>query len=114
MIDCSIDEELLEFFEHSKPDGWLLMRLLAGLQQEGLTVADNATPGSGAAVVAGRKLQIRRKACSMDFRRANLVTSSDSSSALSEMDSPQIKASRDVRCLLFFVAPAGCVPLVRG
>ncbi|KAG2618540.1 uncharacterized protein LOC120667673 [Panicum virgatum] len=66
------------------------------LEQEGLTVADNATPGSGGAVVAGRKLQIRRKACSMDFRRANLVTSSDSSSALSEMDSPQIKASRDV------------------
>ena len=88
--------------------------MLARLQQEGLTVADTTTPGSGAAVVAGRKLQIRRKACSMDFRRANLVTSSDSSSTLSEMDSPQIKASRDVRCLLFFVAPAGCVPLVRG
>ncbi|XP_039837818.1 uncharacterized protein LOC120698333 [Panicum virgatum] len=64
--------------------------------EEGLTVADTTTPGSGAAVVAGRKLQIRRKACSMDFRRANLVTSSDSSSTLSEMDSPQIKASRDV------------------
>ncbi|RLN30534.1 hypothetical protein C2845_PM05G34200 [Panicum miliaceum] len=66
------------------------------LEQEGLTVADNATPGSGAAVVAGRKLQIRRKACSMDFRSANLVTSSDSSPMLSEMESPQIKASRDV------------------
>ncbi|PUZ65498.1 hypothetical protein GQ55_3G227800 [Panicum hallii var. hallii] len=66
------------------------------LEQEGLTVADTTTPGSGAAVVAGRKLQIRRKACSMDFRSANLVTSSDSSPMLADVESPQIKASRDV------------------
>jgi hypothetical protein len=89
-------------------DDWLP----ACLQQEGLTVADTTTPGSGAAVVAGRKLQIRRKACSMDFRSANLVTSSDSSPMLADVESPQIKASRDVRCLLF--CASGCGPLVRG
>ncbi|KAL5655334.1 hypothetical protein ACJX0J_034653, partial [Zea mays] len=59
------------------------------LQQEGLlVVADSTTPGtSGGVVVAARKLQIRRKACSM----ANLTP------ATPDMESPRIiKASRDV------------------
>ncbi|KAK8457565.1 hypothetical protein SEVIR_3G206700v4 [Setaria viridis] len=68
-------------------------------QQEGLAaVADNTTPCAGAggsAVVAARKLQIRRKACSMDFRSANLV-SPDTPMLSDDVESPQIKASRDV------------------
>ncbi|XP_072148469.1 uncharacterized protein [Setaria viridis] len=67
--------------------------------EEGLAaVADNTTPCAGAggsAVVAARKLQIRRKACSMDFRSANLV-SPDTPMLSDDVESPQIKASRDV------------------
>jgi hypothetical protein len=68
-------------------------------QQEGLAVADGATSGTHGGVVAARKLQIRRKACSMDFRAANLTPASpDTSPMLADTESPQIKASRDVRC----------------
>lgn len=68
------------------------------------------TPATGG-VVAARKLQIRRKACSMDFRAANLTLGSpDLSPMLSDMESPQIKASRDVRCLPF--CALGCGPRV--
>ncbi|CAN6350652.1 unnamed protein product [Urochloa humidicola] len=66
-------------------------------QQEGLAVADvNAAPAPGPAggVAAVKRLQIRRKACSMDFRSANLV--SPESPLQSDVESPQIKASRDV------------------
>ncbi|CAN6346424.1 unnamed protein product [Urochloa humidicola] len=64
-------------------------------QQEGLTVADvNAAPAPAGGVAAVKKLQIRRKACSMDFRSANLV--SPESPLQSDLESPQIKASRDV------------------
>ncbi|XP_035817649.1 uncharacterized protein [Zea mays] len=58
------------------------------LQEGLLVVADSTTPGtSGGVVVAARKLQIRRKACSM----ANLTP------ATPDMESPRIiKASRDV------------------
>jgi hypothetical protein len=72
------------------------------LQQEGLAVADDTTSGgtgTHGGVVAARKLQIRRKACSMDFRAANLTPASpDMSPMLADTESPQIKASRDVRC----------------
>jgi hypothetical protein len=74
---------------------------MACLQQEGLlVVADSTTPGtSGGVVVAARKLQIRRKACSM----ANLTP------ATPDMESPRIiKASRDVRCPPVLFAPLGC------
>ncbi|CAN6337272.1 unnamed protein product [Urochloa humidicola] len=66
-------------------------------QQEGLAVADvNAAPAPAPAggVAAVKRLQIRRKACSMDFRSANLV--SPESPLQSDVESPQIKASRDV------------------
>ncbi|KAG0518553.1 hypothetical protein BDA96_09G185700 [Sorghum bicolor] len=65
--------------------------------EEGLAVADGATSGTHGGVVAARKLQIRRKACSMDFRAANLTPASpDTSPMLADTESPQIKASRDV------------------
>ncbi|CAL4894105.1 unnamed protein product [Urochloa decumbens] len=64
-------------------------------QQEGLAVADvNAAPAPAGGVAAVKKLHIRRKACSMDFRSANLV--SPESPLQSDVESPQIKASRDV------------------
>lgn len=64
-----------------------------------MAAADSTTPRAGGnAVVAARKLQIRRKACSMDFRSANLV-SPDTPMLSDDVESPQIKASRDVRCL---------------
>ncbi|CAD6333483.1 unnamed protein product [Miscanthus lutarioriparius] len=68
------------------------------LEQEGLAVADSTTSGgTHGGVVAVRKLQIRRKACSMDFRAANLTPASpDMSPMLADTESPQIKASRDV------------------
>ena len=69
------------------------------MQQEGLAVADSTGTGTHGGVVAARKLQIRRKACSMDFRAANLTPGSpDMSPMLADTESPQIKASRDVRC----------------
>jgi hypothetical protein len=64
-------------------------------------VADNTMSGNshGGVVAAARKLHIRRKACSMDFRAANLTPASPSMSPmLADMESPQLKASRDVRC----------------
>ncbi|CAN6332623.1 unnamed protein product [Urochloa humidicola] len=65
------------------------------LEQEGLAVADvNTMPAPAGGVAAVKKLQIRRKACSMDFRSANLV--SPESPLQSDLESPQIKASRDV------------------
>ncbi|KAF8719449.1 hypothetical protein HU200_024166 [Digitaria exilis] len=64
--------------------------------QEGLAAADNTTPGAGSSAVVAQKLQIRRKACSMDFRSANLVTSDMSPRLSDDVESPQIKASRDV------------------
>ncbi|CAL4901335.1 unnamed protein product [Urochloa decumbens] len=65
------------------------------LEQEGLAVADvNAAPAPAGGVAAVKKLQIRRKACSMDFRSANLV--SPESPLQPDVESPQIKASRDV------------------
>ncbi|OEL32773.1 hypothetical protein BAE44_0006205 [Dichanthelium oligosanthes] len=66
------------------------------LEQEGLAVADNTTPSGGGSAVAARKLQIRRKACSMDFRSANLVSPDMSPMLSDDVESPQIKASRDV------------------
>lgn len=50
--------------------------------------------------VHGRKLHIRRKACSMDLRNSSMGLSSPEamSPTMSDMESPQIKASRDVRC----------------
>nr|CAB3464910.1 unnamed protein product [Digitaria exilis] len=66
------------------------------LEQEGLAAADNTTPGAGSNAVVAQKLQIRRKACSMDFRSANLVTSDMSPRLSDDVESPQIKASRDV------------------
>ncbi|KAF8703726.1 hypothetical protein HU200_031811 [Digitaria exilis] len=64
--------------------------------EEGLAAADNTTPGAGSNAVVAQKLQIRRKACSMDFRSANLVTSDMSPRLSDDVESPQIKASRDV------------------
>ncbi|KAL6609770.1 hypothetical protein ACP70R_039739 [Stipagrostis hirtigluma subsp. patula] len=66
------------------------------LEQEGLTVAESTTPVAGNPQV--RRLQIRRKACSMDMRGANLSLASpvDMSPVLGDPESPQIKASRDV------------------
>ncbi|XP_066381025.1 uncharacterized protein [Miscanthus floridulus] len=65
--------------------------------EEGLAVADSTGTGTHGGVVAARKLQIRRKACSMDFRAANLTPGSpDMSPMLADTESPQIKASRDV------------------
>ncbi|KAM0848617.1 hypothetical protein ACQ4PT_054283 [Festuca glaucescens] len=62
--------------------------------EEGLhaTMAENRT------TAAGRKLQIRRKACSMDMRNANmnLSTPEAMSPMMTDFESPQIKASRDV------------------
>ncbi|KAM0915021.1 hypothetical protein ACQ4PT_011132 [Festuca glaucescens] len=62
--------------------------------EEGLqaTMAENRT------TAAGRKLQIRRKACSMDMRNANMNLSSPEamSPMMTDFESPQIKASRDV------------------
>ncbi|AQK86787.1 uncharacterized protein [Zea mays] len=69
------------------------------LEKEGLAVADNTMSGNshGGVVAAARKLHIRRKACSMDFRAANLTPASPSMSPmLADMESPQLKASRDV------------------
>ncbi|KAJ1263397.1 hypothetical protein BS78_09G181600 [Paspalum vaginatum] len=66
------------------------------LEQEGLAVATDSTPAGGGGLVAP-KLQIRRKACSMDFRAANLTLASpDMSPMMPDTESPQIKASRDV------------------
>ncbi|KAM0915024.1 hypothetical protein ACQ4PT_011132 [Festuca glaucescens] len=66
----------------------------SGGAQEGLqaTMAENRT------TAAGRKLQIRRKACSMDMRNANMNLSSPEamSPMMTDFESPQIKASRDV------------------
>ena len=76
-------------------------------QQEGLTVAESKA-GLGSDVVVARRLQIRRKACSMDLRGTNLsLASPDMSPMLSDSESPQIKASRDVRCLLFCALGCG-------
>ncbi|XP_062230384.1 uncharacterized protein LOC133928139 [Phragmites australis] len=64
--------------------------------EEGLTVAESKA-GGGSDVVVARRLQIRRKACSMDLRGTNLsLASPDMSPMLSDSESPQIKASRDV------------------
>lgn len=58
-----------------------------------------AGTGTHGGIIAARKLNIRRKACSMDFRAANLTPASlDLSPTLADTESPQIKASRDVRC----------------
>lgn len=78
------------------------------MQLEGLAAADNTTPGAGSSAVVAQKLQIRRKACSMDFRSANLVTSDMSPRLSDDVESPQIKASRDVRCLLAFLCVRRC------
>ncbi|WVZ98973.1 hypothetical protein U9M48_044340 [Paspalum notatum var. saurae] len=68
------------------------------LEQEGLAVADDSTTAGGGGAIAAPKLQIRRKACSMDFRAANLMSlaSPDMSPMMCDTESPQIKASRDV------------------
>ncbi|KAL6619046.1 hypothetical protein ACP70R_034185 [Stipagrostis hirtigluma subsp. patula] len=68
------------------------------LEQEGLTVAESTTPVAGAGNPQVRRLQIRRKACSMDMRGANMSLASpvDMSPVLGDPESPQIKASRDV------------------
>lgn len=71
--------------------------------QEGLhaaTMAESMTPA-----VVGRKLHIRRKTCSVDMRGAHmkLGTPEVMSPMMTDFESPQIKASRDVRCLLFCV-----------
>ncbi|XP_040379789.1 uncharacterized protein LOC102702290 [Oryza brachyantha] len=64
--------------------------------EEGLTKAEGSSRAGGDAV-HGRKLQIRRKTCSMDFRNINLgLASPDMSPMMSDTESPQIKASRDV------------------
>ncbi|CAM0954957.1 unnamed protein product [Alopecurus aequalis] len=64
--------------------------------EEGMqaTMAENRT----AAVVGGRKLQIRRKTCSLDMRspNMNLATPDVMSPRFTDFESPQIKASRDV------------------
>lgn len=63
------------------------------------TTSGGTSTGTAGGVVAARRLQIRRKACSMDFRAANLTPASpDASPMLADTESPQIKASRDVRC----------------
>ncbi|KAF6985214.1 hypothetical protein CFC21_003106 [Triticum aestivum] len=64
--------------------------------EEGLhaaTMAESRTPA-----VVGRKLQIRRKTCSVDMRSAhlNLGTPELMSPMMTDFESPQIKASRDV------------------
>ncbi|KAI5018940.1 hypothetical protein ZWY2020_043828 [Hordeum vulgare] len=64
--------------------------------EEGLhaaTMAESRTPA-----VVGRKLQIRRKTCSVDMRVANLNlgTPEVMSPMMTDFESPQIKASRDV------------------
>uniref|UniRef100_A0A0D9WHT7 Uncharacterized protein n=1 Tax=Leersia perrieri TaxID=77586 RepID=A0A0D9WHT7_9ORYZ len=65
--------------------------------EEGLTKATGAGAGGSDAIHGGRKLQIRRKTCSMDFRNTSLsLASPDMSPMLSDTESPQIKASRDV------------------
>lgn len=72
------------------------------MQKEGLAVGESK--GDVAVSPAVRRLQIRRKACSMDLRGAldlSGLASPDMSPMMSETESPQIKASRDVRCLLF-------------
>ncbi|KAE8797555.1 hypothetical protein D1007_27323 [Hordeum vulgare] len=57
------------------------------------TMAESRTPA-----VVGRKLQIRRKTCSVDMRVANLNlgTPEVMSPMMTDFESPQIKASRDV------------------
>jgi hypothetical protein len=69
--------------------------------QEGL----QATKAENRTTAAGRKLQIRRKTCSMDMRNANMNLASPEvmSPMMTDFESPQIKASRDVRCLSFFL-----------
>ncbi|TVU19953.1 hypothetical protein EJB05_36136, partial [Eragrostis curvula] len=66
------------------------------LEKEGLAVAESRP--AEAVSPAVRRLQIRRKACSMDLRGANLsgLASPDMSPMMSDTESPQIKASRDV------------------
>ncbi|XP_037443493.1 FK506-binding protein 15-like isoform X2 [Triticum dicoccoides] len=56
-------------------------------------MAESRTPA-----VVGRKLQIRRKTCSVDMRSAhlNLGTPELMSPMMTDFESPQIKASRDV------------------
>uniref|UniRef100_A0A0E0A0S8 Uncharacterized protein n=1 Tax=Oryza glumipatula TaxID=40148 RepID=A0A0E0A0S8_9ORYZ len=64
--------------------------------EEGLTkVEGSSRTGDG---VHGRKLHIRRKACSMDLRNSSMGLSSPEamSPTMSDTESPQIKASRDV------------------
>ncbi|XP_062179474.1 uncharacterized protein LOC133884123 [Phragmites australis] len=65
--------------------------------EEGLAVAESPTGSGSGNMVVARKLQIRRKACSMDLRGTSLsLASPDMSPMLSDSESPQIKASRDV------------------
>uniref|UniRef100_A0A0E0DT47 Uncharacterized protein n=1 Tax=Oryza meridionalis TaxID=40149 RepID=A0A0E0DT47_9ORYZ len=64
--------------------------------EEGLTkVEGSSRTGDG---VHGRKMHIRRKACSMDLRNSSMGLSSPEamSPTMSDTESPQIKASRDV------------------
>ncbi|KAF0925355.1 hypothetical protein E2562_016613 [Oryza meyeriana var. granulata] len=64
--------------------------------EEGLTKAEGSSR-TGGDVVHARKLHIRRKTCSMDLRNSSLsLASPDMSPMLSDTESPQIKASRDV------------------
>uniref|UniRef100_A0A0E0L3W9 Uncharacterized protein n=1 Tax=Oryza punctata TaxID=4537 RepID=A0A0E0L3W9_ORYPU len=61
--------------------------------EEGLTKVESSSRTD-----SGRKLQIRRKACSMDFHNSSMGMASPEamSPMMSDTESPQIKASRDV------------------
>lgn len=81
--------------------------LQEGLQLQGTMAGESRTPAVAAA--AGRKkLQIRRKACSADMRSAgnlNLATP-EMAPMQTDLESTQIKASRDVRCLCLLLVHA--------
>ncbi|KAK3138453.1 hypothetical protein QOZ80_5AG0369130 [Eleusine coracana subsp. coracana] len=68
------------------------------LEKEGLAMSESRPGGGEAVSPAVRRLQVRRKASSMDLRGGNMfgLASPDMSPMMSDTESPQIMASRDV------------------